>query len=235
MKTIQQNHMHAMNEVVGNGTNPVCANMATRSNPAHDDMMDVASFVNPDFLVNVVPNLDGEICGIFAGNWVSAWLEATKLVDRIFGVPIEEQADIVIASAGGYPKDINLYQTQKTLDNAAYAMKPNGACIILAECPDIKEPAEFFEWFDEEDPVEMEKVVRANFLLSGWVAVRQTEYAKMGKIILLTRTENSELAQKVGVTPVDNIQAALKLAYEHCGIQSPRSPSCPREPTPFPS
>jgi hypothetical protein len=47
LKTIQQSHIHAMCEKVGKGSNPVCANMATRGNPAHDDMMDVASFVNP--------------------------------------------------------------------------------------------------------------------------------------------------------------------------------------------
>ena len=51
------------------------------------------------------------------------------MVDDIFGVEIEEQADIVIATAGGYPKDINLYQTQKTIDNAVYAMKPGGVVV----------------------------------------------------------------------------------------------------------
>ena len=74
------------------------------------------------------------------GNWVSAWLAATRMVDRMFGVTIAEQADIVIASTGGYPKDINLYQSQKTIDNAVYAMKPGGVIILLAECPDIQEP-----------------------------------------------------------------------------------------------
>jgi hypothetical protein len=77
-------------------------------------------------------------------------------------------------------------------------MKRGGACIILAECPDIAEPAEFFDWFNIEDRVEMEKAVRANYLLSGWVAVRQQEYADLGSIILLTRPENAELAKKSG-------------------------------------
>ena len=133
---------------LGGGSNPLAANMKTAGNPAHEDMMEVAAFVKPDFIVNVVPNLDGELCGFFAGNWVSAWLEATRLVDRIFGVHIQEQADIVIASAGGWPKDINLYQSQKTMDNAIYAMKPGAAAITLAECPDISEPKEFFDWFN---------------------------------------------------------------------------------------
>lgn len=222
LKTIQQSHLWAMNAEVGKGSNPVSANAATRGNPAHDDMMEVAAFVSPDFIVNVVPNLDGDICGIFAGNWVSAWLEGVKMVDEIFGVEIQEQADIVIATAGGYPKDINLYQTQKTIDNAVYAMKPGGVCIILSECPDIKEPKEFFDWFTYPNNLEMEKAVRANYLISGWVAVRQVEYAQMGTIIMLTRPENNEFARRAAVQPVNSMEEALKLAYDKCGKNHPK-------------
>ncbi len=147
LNTIQQSHMLAMCKDIGDGTSPLAANMKTSGNPSHEDMVEVAAFLKADFIVNVVPNLDGDITGIFAGNWITAWQAATRFVDKIFGVPIKEQADVVIASAGGYPKDINLYQSQKTIDNAVYAMKPGGVSIILADCPDIQEPAEFFDWF----------------------------------------------------------------------------------------
>lgn len=221
-QTIQQNHLWAMHAEVGKGSNPICANKITRGNACHDDMMEIAAFVNPAFIVNVVPNLDGDICGIFAGNWVSAWLAATEMVDDIFGVEIEEQADIVIATAGGYPKDINLYQTQKTIDNAVYAMKPGGVSIILSECPDITEPKEFFDWFNYPNDLEMEKAVRANYLISGWVAVRQVEYAKMGTILMLTRPENNDFARRAALQPVDSMAKALELAYDKCGTDQPK-------------
>ena len=34
----------------------------------------------------------------------------------------------------GAPKDINLYQAQKTLDNVAGAVRDGGAIILVAEC-----------------------------------------------------------------------------------------------------
>ena len=234
LETIQQSHMWAMNEVVGKGSNPIAANKMTIGNPAHEDMMEVAAFVSPDFIVNVVPNLDGDICGIFAGNWVSAWWEATRLVDRIFGVEIEEKADIVIATAGGYPRDINLYQSQKTIDNAVYAMKPGGVCIALAECPDITEPKEFYDWFSHASFLEMEKAVRANYLISGWVAVRQVEYANRGTMILLTRPENNELAKLAAVIPVNTIEDALRVAYENCDTSTPKITVMPQGANTFP-
>jgi lactate racemase len=66
-------------------------------NPLHEDMMEVAVFLKPDFLINVVPDLDGALAGIFTGNWVSAWMEACRMVERAYGVKIEKQADIVSA------------------------------------------------------------------------------------------------------------------------------------------
>ncbi|MBU0971000.1 MAG: nickel-dependent lactate racemase [Proteobacteria bacterium] len=234
LKTIQQSHMWAMGECLGDGSNPLSANMKTFGNPSHEDMMEVAAFLKTDFIINVVPNLDGDITGIFTGNWISAWQKATKLVDKIFGIAIEEQADIVIASAGGYPKDINLYQSQKTIDNAVYAMKKGGVAIILADCPDIQEPGEFFDWFAHPTPFEMEKAVRENFLISGWVAVRQLEYANLGHILLVTRKKNIELAGKAGVQGVATMEEALFIAYEKCGTHSPKITVMPQGANTFP-
>jgi len=234
LRTIQQSHMWAMQREIGAGTNPLAANKMTKGNPAHEDMMEAAAFVKPDFIVNIVPNLDGDIAGIFAGNWISAWLEATRMVDDIFGVEIREQADIVIATAGGYPKDINLYQTQKTIDNAFYTMKPGGTAVILAECLDITEPAEFFDWLNYPTFLVMEKAVRANFLLSGWVAVRQLEYCRKGTMILVTRQENLDLAGRAGVVPVSSMEDALRLAYEMSRTDQPKITIMPQGANTFP-
>jgi nickel-dependent lactate racemase len=234
LKTIQQSHMWAMGKSLGDGSNPLAANMRTGGNPAHEDMMEAAAFLKADFIINVVPNLDGDITGIFTGNWISAWQRATQLVDRIFGVTIQEQADIVIASAGGYPKDINLYQSQKTIDNAVYAMKPGGVAIILAECPDIKDPSEFFDWFNYPTAFDMEKAVRENFLISGWVAVRQLEYANQGHIIMVTQEKNIEIAKNAGIQGVTTMEEALTIAYEKCGSNSPKITIMPQGANTFP-
>ncbi len=234
LKTIRQCHLWAMADTVGEGTNPLAANMKTTGNPGHEDMMEVAAFVKADFLINVVPNLDGDITGIFAGNWVSAWTAATRLVDRIFGVRINEQADIVIASTGGHPKDISLYQAQKTIDNAIYAMKTGGVMILLADCPDIGEPREFFDWFKHEDPLELERAVRENFLISGWVAFRQLEYRTLGTMIMVTRPENIERAGRAGMQGVTTIDEALRLAAAACGNPAPKITVMPHGANTFP-
>ena len=142
--------------------------------------------------------------------------------------------DIVIATAGGYPKDINLYQSQKTIDNASYAMKPGGVSIILAQCPMIQDPPEFFDWFEHKDLFALETAARANFLISGWLAVKQMEYKDKGTIILVTEPENFELARKAHVEPVSTLEDALKLAYGRCGSKTPTVTVMPQGANTFP-
>jgi nickel-dependent lactate racemase len=222
LKTIQQNHLWSLGPTLGSGSNPLCQNGKTRGNPQHEDAMEVAAFLKPDFLVNVATNFEDQISGVFAGNWVSAWMEATALVDQMCRVRIDEKADIVIASAGGYPKDINLYQTTKTIENARCALKTGGVAVILAECADIAEPKEFFDWFEYPDAFEQEKALREDYNLPGWVALRQTEYCRDYQILLLTRPENADYARRARAHPVFSMDEALRLAYEKCGLNRPR-------------
>ena len=118
-ETIMKNHNLALNPGLGNGSNPEVrsANM-TDSNPVHADMMEACAMAKPSFLINVVVDDNQKIIGVFAGNWITAHRAACDLVDRMYGVPAKEQTELVIASAGGYPKDLNFYQTIKTLSNA---------------------------------------------------------------------------------------------------------------------
>ena len=162
------------------------------------------------------------VAAIFAGNWVSAWMEATRLVDDMYCVKIDEKTDIVIASAGGYPKDISLYQSQKTLDNARYAVKKGGVVVILAECPDIAEPSEYFKGFTYPDVYEQEKALRENYDLPGWVALRHSECCRDNQVILLTRPGNEDYARTAKLHPVFSMEEALKLAYEKSGLDRPR-------------
>jgi len=219
--TIQACHLWSLEPEAGAGRSRLAQSQRTDGNPAHEDMMECAALVRPDFIVNVVPNLDGEICGVYAGNWVSAWRRATQQVDAMYGVEIQEKADIVIATAGGYPKDINLYQTTKTMDNAVQAVKDGGVSVILSECPDIREPLDYFRWFDHPTIEAHDHALRANYTIAGWCALITREYCRQSPTILLTRPDNAELARRAGLIPARSIDEALTKAYELCGRRNP--------------
>ena len=220
-KTIQACHLWSMEPIVGAGRSKLAQSKITSGNPSHEDMMECASLAKPDFIVNVVPNLEGDLCGIFAGNWISAWNRATRQVDQMYGAEISMKSDIVIATAGGYPKDINLYQTLKTVDNAVHAAKDGGISIILSECSDIQEPIEYFRWFDYATFEEHDKALRENYTIAGWCALITREYCKQSPTIMVTRSNNNEFARKAGLIPAATIQEALELSFKMCGKKNP--------------
>ena len=106
--------------------------------------------------------------------------------------------------------------------------------VILAECVDIAEPKEFFEWFTYPNAFEQERALRQDYNLPGWVALRQTEYCRDYRIILLTRPENADYARQARVHPVFSIEEALRAAYEKCGLDRPRITVMPYGANTFP-
>ena len=134
-ETINTNHNNALNKGLGSGSNPkACNGNMTDSNPFHSDLMECAAFAKPAYLLNVIVDDNYQIVGAFAGDWREAHAAAAKVVEQLDGVPIPRRTPLVIASAGGYPKDINLYQTSKTLSNALAAVAPGGTMILLSQC-----------------------------------------------------------------------------------------------------
>lgn len=76
--------------------------------------------------------------------------------------------------------------------------------------------------------------MRENFLISGWVAVRQLEYVKRGYVLMVTSEDNLDLAKRAGVHGVTSIQEALRLAYEKCGNDRPSMTVMPQGANTFP-
>jgi len=101
--------------------------------PVRQDMEEAAGLTGLDFILNVVLNSRREIVRSVAGDFLVAHRVGAAVVDRMYR-RIVEPAEIVVACAGGRPKDLNLFQAQKALDNAKRAATPGGTIILVAEC-----------------------------------------------------------------------------------------------------
>lgn len=215
--TIQANHRFCLHPEVGQGLNPHCMSGRTDGNEMHEDQMEIAKLVDPDFLLNVVFTPEGKFAGIFAGHWQKAWEEGCKLVEKIYGIPIQTKADLVVASAGGFPKDINLYQGAKTLDNAYMATKSGGVAICFLECRDIMEPAEFSNWFKYPDALTFENALRAAFTVPGFIAFKCLSIARDISMIVVTKPENADFIRKTGMIPASSAEEAMEIARKKLG------------------
>ena len=156
-------------------------------NPVHEDMTEAARLAKVNFIVNVVTNSKGEIVKAFAGDLEQAFLEAVKTVDEMYRVTVDRRADIVVASPGGYPADMNLFQAYKAVDNALELVKRGGVIILVAECPEGHGNQVFYDWmmrFGELKAVERE--IKRNFVLGGHKAYYLLKALQNHQIILVS-------------------------------------------------
>lgn len=186
-------------------------------NPIYEDQVEGVEMCRPTFLLNVVLNSDKEFTGVFAGDYILAHKEACKFVDQQNGVIIEEEAPIVIATCGGFPKDINIYQSQKTMDNAVKAVKEGGCVILLAECREGSGSALFDQTVKAFDSIQaIEDSVRADFQIGRHKAYAVTRLMKKADFLLLSKMEDA-VAKEAFFTPVHSVEEALILAEEKVG------------------
>lgn len=216
-ESIQGNHTYCLNEVIGKGLNPNSVSGMVAGNEMNEDMTEHAAALNPCFLLNAVYNPQGKFTKFFAGHWYKAWEAGCKEVERLYGIPITKQADLTIASAGGYPRDINLYQGSKTIDNAYMATRPGGVAICFLECRDIKEPPDFSDWFKYTDKVEREMALRAGFTVPGFIALKFAYIASNISLIVVSLPENADFIRKAGLIPATDANEAMKMAKEILG------------------
>jgi len=171
----------------------------------------------PSFLLNVVLNEDYEFLQVFAGDYIAAHLEACKFVERVYSTALEKEADIVIASCGGFPKDINIYQLQKTMDNAWCAVRQGGVVIILGECCEGSGSALYEQTMREcRTPDRVAEKLRDSFQIGAHKAYAVTRLMNKARFILVSSL-NPELAETLLFTPAKDMAQALKLASEIVG------------------
>ncbi len=190
--TIMQNHAHALDPAAPQ-PNPLCGLGVTAGNPVHEDMAEAAALVGPAFGINMIAGGDGWHLALPSGHWLHAWEESCRLVDAFNGVPIPEPADAVVVCAGGFPKDINLYQSCKSLINGYQAVKPGGRIIFISECREGGGPAEFFGWSRYLPDNTLDAALRANFTVAGYIFYECVAISDTAEVHVLSNLDPADL------------------------------------------
>ncbi len=210
-ETILKNHRFTIHPEF-HALHPACEEGNLADNPVHADIRDALKFVTVDFTLNVVLDTQGFICHAFAGELFAAHEKACEVVHQLHSIPFQQKANLVIASAGGYPKDVNLIQVHKSIHHAFQVVEKNGVLIIAAECADGIGSKTFLEWFDNDpDLATMHQNLLNNFKINGNTALALKMKTEQVKILLLSQL-SPEIVKKLGMIPVNSIPEALEIA-----------------------
>lgn len=194
---------------------PGAAGGALEGNPVHEDLAEAAALARPSFLLNTVTDPGGRLAGVFAGGMVAAH-RAACVMARTREMPLAGLADLVVASAGGHPRDIDFYQSQKALENAARAVRPGGVVVLVAACRDGVGSAAFRRWAgDHRSLPELSAALARRFELGGHKAWSLARIASRVSVILLSGLDPAvvrEFGLRPAVSPRDAIDQARELS-----------------------
>ncbi len=216
IETIQANHKMALGQGMHEALNPACGPGRVAGNPVAEDMDEIAAMVGPHFLLNTIVNPDARIVDLVSGHWRDAFAAGREKVRELYSVPIPEKADAIIVSSGGFPKDINMWQSVRAIHAAASAVKENAPIVLIAEARDGAGNPEFEKWFEYPSPEAIRKQLAQDFHLPGSVAMRLLDVAGRHPTYILSSISD-ELAQRMHLRKVKSVDEAIELVRKQQG------------------
>jgi nickel-dependent lactate racemase len=209
-KTIEQNHKLALKMSA--------QAMVLKGNPVHEDMEDAIQILMDKevFAIMTVLNRDDRIYAATAGDITESLKAAIDHSHEVFSVEIKEKADIVVAVAP-HPMDVDLYQSQKALDNAKLALNPNGILILVSRCRSGVGHETFVNLLSSaRDPQDALDKIEKGYVLGYHKAAKMAEIARWAQMWAVTSID-PDLMKSIFIRPFHSIQRALDMAIQEKG------------------
>lgn len=188
-----------------------------KDNPLRSDIEEAADICGVDFILNVVLDEHKKIVKAVAGDVTAAHRKGCEFLDTMYQKEIDSRADIVLVSQGGAPKDLNLYQTQKALDNAKHAVKDGGTIILIGACNEGLGEAVFEEWMmAAQESAELISRVKEHFELGGHKAAAIAMVLEHAEIYLVSELA-PDLVKELFMVPFETAGLAFQAAFKKAG------------------
>ncbi|MCL2712082.1 MAG: nickel-dependent lactate racemase [Methanomassiliicoccaceae archaeon] len=205
-KTIEQNHKLAMRMEA--------QSLVLKGNPVHEDMMDALEVVKGKkiFSIQMVLDRHQNIYKVAAGELNKAFNTAVGWANEVFSVPVPEKADLVI-SVAPYPMDVDLYQSQKALDNGKWALKEGGKIVMVSKCREGIGHATFLQQLSSsKDPRIVLEDLGKEYKLGYHKAAKMAEIMVWADVWAVTDLKK-ELISSANMRPFDTVADAVKEAF----------------------
>ena len=186
-------------------------------NPVRKDLEEALNVCPVHFIVNAVLDEHKHIVYAVAGDVIRAHRAGCAYLDKMYRKPIPARADIVLVSQGGAPKDANLYQTQKALDNAKHAVKKGGTMIVIGACNEGLGSAKFEEWLVGSPTAHfMVERIGRDFQLGGHKAAAIGMVLENAQIDLVSEMDD-DFVRSIFLNPQPDAQTAFDAAMARYG------------------
>jgi nickel-dependent lactate racemase len=153
-------------------------------NPLHRELLEIAAMAGHHFMVDVALTDTRAIAAVFAGEPVSAHAQGVEFVRQSTLASIDQPADAVITTSGGYPLDLTFYQAVKGLTAAAHIVRDGGEILLAAACNEGLGGPEFSQLVRESDDSSalLEALSQRSVRVDQWQAEKLAMVAQRAKL-----------------------------------------------------
>ena len=212
---IYQNHGLFLDKSLKDLT-PGCRPGNLENNPLAQDLKQVDEFIEMQRVsIHGILDSKGKVCQLIVGQTYTDFLSACNTLDTFYKTRTDKHYELVIASCGGFPKDINFIQAHKAINNAAMFVKDKGSLIVLAECTDGIGSDSFIEYFNYHNFDQAFNVLDKDYKGNGGTALSMM--AKTGRINIFLKTAlDDKICREIRVQKIkDNMILTLIKNFQH--------------------
>jgi nickel-dependent lactate racemase len=177
-------------------------------NPLAMDLAEIESYRPAHVAVHGILDSRGRVCRLMVGCGVDYFQQACRFHGQYCEIAVDDDYDMVVASCGGYPKDINLIQAHKAIHHAATFVKDGGCLIVFAQCRDGIGSTTFLPWFDMGGWQAAFDHLSQTYQGNGGTALAMMAKTRRIRIFLVTGLL-PDVCRLIGVTRLDPPSAAM--------------------------
>ncbi|MCF7792967.1 MAG: nickel-dependent lactate racemase [Candidatus Cloacimonetes bacterium] len=211
-ETIEKNHSFALL--------PEAKIMQLEGNPVHEDMLEAAAMLPTEtWACLLVIDKDKNVFSAEFDRINEAFYKIIPAADSIYKVPIKHQADIVIAIVE-MPLDIDLYQSQKAIENARNAIKEDGIFILVSACRQGIGNDNFYKLLSScTTPNEVFSKIEKEYRLGYHKAAKFVDFMQKYQLWIVSEIDDEKL-QKIFIKTKPDLQTAINDAIRIKGREA---------------
>lgn len=175
-------------------------------NPLAEDLAEIEAFKPADLAIHGILNSEGEVCDLLVGSGSDSFAEACRQHGKNCEIRSTKRYKTVLASCGGFPKDINFIQAHKAVHHAAAFVEEGGQLLVLAECRDGIGSQTFLPWFEMNNYQQAFKQLSRQYEGNGGTALAMMEKTRRIRISLMSDLDPA-IANLIGCEAVSEPQA----------------------------
>jgi len=199
-EAIYQNHKLFI-DFKASKLDPGCQSGQLSGNPVSEDLKEIDDLLPRKLIISGILDTGGKVAVIKFNRDYGEFMDTCAIYDKSYRSQVEMKFDLVIASAGGYPKDINFIQTHKSLHNAASFVKDKGTLVLLGECRDGIGNKVFIDIFSG-TVNEIVDNLKINYSGNGGTALSTLSKTSRINVLMLTELSKDD-CRRMGINKVD--------------------------------